>query len=157
LLGLVALLQGDYTAARTRLEESLGLSRRQEWPEPLAWGLLGLGWLEFFQRNHREARTRFEEGFTLCREIGNQPFIAYYLEGLAGVAAAQGHPAWAAQLWGAADRVRRAIKVKVPPVLEQIYEPLAASMQAHLGKEAFEARRAWGRETPLEEVFRVSR
>lgn len=153
LLGLVALVQGEHARARLLLEESLTLSRMEGWPERIAWGIYGLAWLAFFQQDYGMAHARFEEGLTLSRALDDKPFIAFYLEGLAGVASAQGQPAWAAQLWGAAETVRSTIDAAVPPVIHPIYEQVVTSMQAQLGADTFAAMQALGRSMTLEEVL----
>jgi len=153
LLGLVALVQGEHPRARALLEESLALSSREGWPEPLCWGLFGLGWLEFFQRDYGVARARFEEGLTLSRERGNRPFTAFFLEGLAAVVSGQGHPTWAAQLWGAAELVRRTINVAVPPVMRSVYECSVTAARDQLGDRSFSAAWAEGRRMPPEHAL----
>src|SRR5262249_48340977 len=95
----------------------------------------------------------FEEGLALCRPSGNQTFVAFYLEGLALVASAQGHPMRAAQLWGAAERVRTMIDVAVPPVLGRVYGPLVAGLQTCLGAQLYEAGLRWGRSRTLEQAL----
>jgi tetratricopeptide (TPR) repeat protein len=153
LLGLVRLLQGDHDRARSLLEESLALSKREGWPEPLSWGLFGLGWLAVFQQDFGLARDCFEQGISLCRQVGNRLFLAFYLEGLAAVVSAQGHPVWAAQLWGAAATLRRELNVAVPLVMRPVYEQLVAHMHDQLGEAAFSGLQTQGQGMTLEEVL----
>jgi hypothetical protein len=106
----------------------------------------------FSEQDYGTARSLFEEGLTLCIEMGNKTFVTFYLVGLARTAAAQGQPAWAAQLSGAADRLRQSIKAAVPPFVRPLYEHLTTNLQAQLGEEAFRALWEQGRTMTIEQV-----
>src|SRR5260370_40309333 len=96
--------------AQALLEEGLALFRQVGYKRGLALALVTKGLVVFDRGEHAAARATaralFEEGLTLCRESGNKPFATFYLEGLERTVAAQGQPAWAAPLWGAAERLR---------------------------------------------------
>lgn len=151
--GLVALVQEEYAQAQSLLEEGLSLTRAGGWKEQIAWGAYGLGWVACAQSDYPTARARFEEAISLCREVGNQIFTAYYLDGLATVGLALGHVTWAAQVWGAAERVRTTGNIAVPPILRRVNEQLQVSLQAHLGEETFRAMQAQGQRMTLDEVL----
>ena len=108
--------------------------------------------MEAVQSNYTAARTLYEESLALCREVGDKN-IASALEGLAGVVAAQGDPTWAARLWGAAESLRLAMGIPIPPVYQANYERSVAAARAQLGKEAFTIAWAEGRGMTPEHVL----
>jgi hypothetical protein len=85
--------------------------------------------------------------------VGNKTFAAFYLEGLASTVTAQGQPAWAAQLWGAAAQLRQTIEAAVPLLMRLMYEHFMTNLQAQLGEEAFRTLWDQGRTMPLEQVL----
>ena len=66
------------------------------------------------------------------------------------MAAAQGEPEWAAWLWGAAQSLRVAIGMPLPPIYRADYERALATARSHLGEEAFATALAVGRTMTLE-------
>jgi len=142
----VALSQGDPAAARTRAEESLGLLREiGGWDDQIASSLMWLGRVETRQGNYAAARACYEESLALARKGDFKEEMASGLEGLAGVVAAQGTPAWAARLWGAADALREAMGTPIPPVYRADYERSVAAARAQLGEQDFALAWAEGR------------
>ncbi len=141
----VALSQGD-PAARTRAEGSLGLLREIGGrDDQIASSLIWLGRVETRQGNYAAARACYEESLVLARKGDFKEEMASGLEGLAGVVAAQGTPAWAVRLWGAADALREAMGTPIPPVYRADYERSVAAARAQLGEKAFAAAWAEGR------------
>jgi hypothetical protein len=104
------------------------------------------------QRDHRGLQV-IEGARKLA--LGNKVFATFYLEGLASTMAAQGQLGWAAQLWGAADRLRQTFGVAVPPVVRLMYEHFVTNLQAQLGEEAFTALWDQGRTMTLDHVLSV--
>jgi predicted ATPase/transcriptional regulator with XRE-family HTH domain len=153
--GLVALVQGERATARALLEEGLARARVGGWRHGIVWGVYGLGWVAFFEQDYGKAHLLFEEGLLLCREMGNKTFAAFYLEGLASTVAVQGQPAWAVQLWGAAEQLRQTIGVAVPPLTRLMYEHLVTNLQVRLGEEAFRVLSEQGRTMTLDQVLTV--
>jgi non-specific serine/threonine protein kinase len=78
--------------------------------------------------------------------------VAECFEGLAGIAAAQGQAAQAAQLFGAADALREVIGTPLSPVGRAECEPGLAAARAALGERTFAAAWAEGRAMPLEDT-----
>ena len=78
----------------------------------------------------------------ISRELGEKWIIAACLLGLGEVVAAQQKLAWAAQLWGAAEAIRDALGIPIPPIERAEYERSVSSARVHLGEKAFTA--AWG-------------
>ena len=78
-------------------------------------------------------------------EAGDKFWMAVCLEGLAGVAAAQGQPVGAARLFGAAAALRGAIGAPMEPARRAAYERHLAATRAQLTEEAFATAWAEGR------------
>jgi len=154
--GLIAFDLGEHAAARAGaralFEEGLALAGTGGWRQ---WGVYGLGLVAFAEQDYETARSLFEEGLALCIEMGNKTFVTFYLVGLARTVAAQGQPVWAAQLSGAADRLREIIKAAVPPFVRPIYEHLTTNLRAQLGEEAFSALWEQGRTMTLDQVLTI--
>jgi DNA-binding CsgD family transcriptional regulator len=112
------------------------------------------------QRDYATARTFYEEGLQRSNVIGDKVLIASCLEGLAAAVVAQGgeggpvsDSCWAAQLWGAAERLREAIGAPVPPAQRAVYQQALALAHLKLSEQAF--RKAWeeGRSMAPEQVL----
>jgi DNA-binding CsgD family transcriptional regulator len=112
-----------------------------------------LGRVEAQRGDLRAARSHYQESLALSRELGEQFNISLSLEGLAGVLATQGELRWAAQLWGAAEVLREAIAIPLPPVDRPRYEQAVATAQAQLGEQAFAAAWQEGRTMTPEQVL----
>jgi non-specific serine/threonine protein kinase len=88
--GILAMFQGDYGAARTRLEESMAISRELGNRREAAWSLGYLGKTMRFQGDGAAARALFEESLAIFREVGSTNLIAWSLGNLGDVARDQG-------------------------------------------------------------------
>ncbi len=152
LAGQVALRQDDIAQARSLLQESVVLFKEMGDRRHTAQSLFGLAKVEAFQSNYAAARTLSEESLALCRKVGDKN-IAPALEGLAGVVAAQGEPAWAARLWGAAEALREAIGIPLAPVERADYESAITAASIHLGEKSFTAAWAQGRTLTPEQAI----
>ncbi len=144
LAGQVALSQDDLAAARSLGEESVLLYREIGYKWGWASALSFLARVAVFRGSAMEARTLYEESLALAREADYKESIASSLEGLAGVIAAQGEPAWAAQLWGAAESVRSTAGIPMPPVERDGYERAVAAAGAQLEEGSFATKWAEG-------------
>ena len=67
--------------------------------------------------------------------------------------AAQGELVWSARLWGAAESLREAYGVPLPPLYRTGYERAVAAARTHLGEQVFDAAWAQGRTMTLEQVL----
>ncbi len=111
------------------------------------------------QKNHKivlnfeAVRALYEESLAEAKEVGEKLDIVHDLEGLAGLAAAQGEPARAAQLWGAAEALRESIGAAVPPIDRAAYERTVPAARTELGQEAFAKAWAEGRAMSLEPLI----
>ena len=78
--------------------------------------------------------------------------IIHSLVGLAGVAAALGQPARAAQLLGAAEAIRESIGRSLTPVERTVFDRYAATIRAQLDDATFAVRWAEGQQMTLDQA-----
>jgi ATP/maltotriose-dependent transcriptional regulator MalT len=145
LFGQLALGQGDLAVAHAEVEESVVLYKQMGHRHGTAESLAALGKVVAAQGDYPAARRLYEESLTISGELGEKWVIAMGLVGLGEVVAAQRQLAWAAQLWGAADTLRDAIGVPIPPVELADYERTLSATRVHLGERAFAAAWSQGR------------
>jgi len=105
--GQVALSQGDVLIAYSHFKESLVLYQEMGDRQRIAQSLIGLAKTVATQGDLATARALYEESLVLAR-IGHKLNIAFSLEGLASVTAAQGGPVWAGRRWGDRETVEAA-------------------------------------------------
>ncbi len=152
-LGQLALGQGDVATARSLAEEGVMLYKEMGHRYGTAESLRVLGKVVAAQGDYAAARRLYEESLAITGELGEQWVIAMGLLGLGEVVAAQRQLAWAAQLWGAADALRDAIGVPIPPVERADYERSVSAARVHLGERAFAAAWAQGRSMTPEQAL----
>jgi predicted ATPase/class 3 adenylate cyclase/DNA-binding CsgD family transcriptional regulator len=152
-LGQLVLSQGDASTACSLGEESLVLSREMGDREGIAGSLLLLAKGTAFQGDHTAARALYEESLAITRTLGAKLDITSGLEGLASVVAVQGEPIWAARLWGAAEALREAINIPLPPFERASYERSVAAASAKLGEQALAVAWAEGRTMSPEQAL----
>ena len=153
LRGQIALSQGDAVQARSLLEESLMLYRVMGSREGIAQSLCQLARAATFQGDDVTAYTLYEESLAIAREMNLKRLIASCLEGLAEVGAMQGKFVWAAQLWGAAEVLRKAVSVPIPFVDYGNYERAVTASRSQLGEKIFAAAWAQGRTMAPEQAL----
>jgi predicted ATPase/class 3 adenylate cyclase/Tfp pilus assembly protein PilF len=88
--GALAFYQGDYTVARTLLEESVSICREVGDRRLLADAVSNLGHASNAQSDYAAARTYYEQSLALRQEFGTDRDIALSYRSLADVAANQG-------------------------------------------------------------------
>ncbi|MEZ4569947.1 MAG: hypothetical protein R2849_06405 [Thermomicrobiales bacterium] len=101
-LGIIPFNRGDYIAAMERFKEGLGLARALRNPQLLYISLYDVGLAAQALGDSEHATASYREAFALALEVGDTPYEAYCLEGLAGVAGLNGDSERAANLYGAA-------------------------------------------------------
>ncbi len=160
-LGRVSGLQGEYAKGRALLEESLEDLRNIGDRRSLIRGLCYQAMLAFGQGDSRGACELYKQCLTILRQLGYRPkaYVALCLEGLAGVVGAQGEPAWAALLWGAAELLRETYGLANPfafvliPEEQADHEQRRAVVRAQLGEQAFASAWAQGRTLTPEQAL----
>jgi predicted ATPase/class 3 adenylate cyclase len=113
-LGMVASEQRDFETARTLFDECLSIMRELADREGIAIALHSLGGNAYEQANYAVAYARYNESLAILHELGHRGRMAYTLEELGAVVAAQGDVPRAAQLWGAAQRLREEVGSPAP-------------------------------------------
>jgi predicted ATPase/serine/threonine protein kinase/DNA-binding CsgD family transcriptional regulator len=153
LSGQLALSQGDGATARSLAEKSVALYKEMGHRHGTAESLTVLGKVVAAQGDPTAARTLYEESLALSSTLGEKWVIAAGLLGLGEVIAAQRQGAWAAQLWGAAEALRDATGIPIPPVELADYERAVSAARVHLGEKAFAAAWAQGRSMTPEQAL----
>jgi ATP/maltotriose-dependent transcriptional regulator MalT len=148
-----ALSQGAVATARSFIEESLAFSRAKGYRAGIIESLAVFGQVTAAQGDYAEARALYEESLTLAREMSFKRLIPADLEGLAAIFAAQGEPMRATRLWGAAEALREAIGMPLPPIENPGYKRSVAAARIQLGGQIFTATWAEGRTMTPEEVL----
>ena len=137
----VAWSEGETDKAYRLAQESLAIFQEIDAKWHLAWSLHVLGRVEVQRGDLRAAHRSYQESLALTDALGDTLIAPFDLEGLAGVAVARGEFRWAAQLWGAAEALREASAVPLPPVDRTTYEQAVQAARAQLSEPAYEA--AW--------------
>jgi tetratricopeptide (TPR) repeat protein len=154
LAGQLALSQGNALKARVLIEEALALFRKVGDRHATALALSLFARVEARQGNHTAARALYKESLAMAaRGVTGKELIPSGLEGLAGLVAAQGELARATWLWGAAETLRQALGVPIPPVERATYEQAVATARSQLGERAFAAAWAEGRTMTPEQAL----
>ncbi len=148
-----ALSQGAVATARSFIEESLAFSKAKGYRAGIIGSLAVFGQVTAAQGDYAQAQAFYEESLTLAREMGFKRLIPANLEGLAAVFAAQGEPMRATRLLGAAEALREAMGMPLPPIEKPGYERSVAAARIQLGGQIFTAIWAEGRAMIPEEVL----
>jgi tetratricopeptide (TPR) repeat protein len=151
-LGVVKQLDGDLDAAAEHYGESLELARELDDKNGTATALVNLGEIAQHRGDVSNATRLFRDSLRLYLELGLKNAIAYCLEVLAGIDTLQDRPCEAAQLFGAAERLREEIHAPVEPFNLERYRRDYELARSALGHERFDAARAEGRSLPLARV-----
>ena len=138
-LGTALLNLGDLARARTLLEESLVVARRYDDRWSSAMSLTLLGHVRLAEGDPELAWAELTEAAALFAATGNLMYLPWWLEALAGVAAAGSEFTWAAELAGARDALRAQTGALLPPVHRAAYEQTLDVVQAALGEADFAA------------------
>ena len=97
--GVLALRQGDYSSARSLLEEALPLGREAGDKQTVARSLSALAIIAYLQADYSRARSLHEQSLALRRASGDKVGISASLQSLGGIAQAQGRYAEARTLY----------------------------------------------------------
>jgi hypothetical protein len=156
-LGRIDLAVQDVAGAAARFDESFRLASS-------AGEMLGIviaqhhrGWPKLFSGDVAGAEEDFAESLDTSIAMHHDEGIAYGLEGLAGVRAAQGDARQAGLLVGAAQSLRRRTGLLNPAALA-LYDPLVDELRRRGKSATLDAAIAEGGELPVAEVVaRVTR
>ncbi|MHB8597197.1 MAG: tetratricopeptide repeat protein [Ktedonobacteraceae bacterium] len=151
--GHVALGHLNPSLARTLLEESLVLAREIGDLWAIAESLCALAKVACVEGDYPTARQLCEESLHNARKVNNKELVASGLERLACIVVNQGEAIWAAQLWGAAERLRETTGACVTPLEGSSYEPMIIKARTQLGKQTFAANWTQGRTMSPEQAL----
>jgi hypothetical protein len=152
-LGEVALTQGDPSAARRLLEQSLALYREIGGRVGSAH-VLGLqGRVALLEGDAEQAAQLYAASLRIMWELSNRLGVASRLEGWAEVALAQDRPTRVARLCAAAAALREAIGAPQWPIQRARFDRTVAAARAQVDEAAFAAAWEEGRALPLEQVI----
>ena len=132
-LGEVMLYTDQYDQARDYLHESLSLCRMLGYASTTAYVQTVLGKIALMTGDYAQAAAYFSESLTLLKGVGVKQFIVGVLEGFAGLAGLTGRLARAARLYGAAQAMREANTLPLPPAEQPLYERLLAVVRERAG------------------------
>lgn len=136
--GWIMAYEGDLAAARETLSHCLAFGKKADGARTIIFCLVGLGDIAWQEGHLEAARTYYEEGLTTG---GDRQFVAFSLEGLGLVAAAQHNFRESARCFGAAEALRQAKAMPLPPFKQVGYERQLEQVRRQLEPTAFSA--AW--------------
>jgi non-specific serine/threonine protein kinase len=155
-LGLIWQARGDERRAAALWDESLSARRRIGDRGGTAHVLTLLGNLAVHQGAYAQATERFRESLALRQQMGDQDGLAPIFEGLAAVSAAQDDLIRAVQLASAADALRAAIGVPLPPREHAAHSRTLTTLRTRLTVGAFARAWAEGHTLSLEQAIAVA-
>jgi len=140
-LGLAYRFNGDFDEAAVYFRRALQVQQQGNHREGVVLAWLNLGDLSLAQGELDVAGQQFRESLQFAVEGEMQRLIAYSLEGLAHVAAAEGNPLHAARVYGAAAALRARIGSEHEPSERAAFTERVRAARSMADNEAFEA--AW--------------
>jgi ATP/maltotriose-dependent transcriptional regulator MalT len=149
-LAEVADARGEYPTAEVLLAESLNTWHQLDAEDCVGFSLHRLGRVMLHRGDLEAARTQFRKALAILQQQEDRRGVAECLEGLAGLAAAQGRPARGARLLGAAAALREAIVAPLAPVERGEHDRHVAALRAQLDEATFAHAWAEGQAWPLE-------
>jgi hypothetical protein len=111
----------------------------------------------FLQRDYERARGLLASALPLYLQIGNRVCSAHCLETTAALTAATGQPDGAAQLLGAAERMRELLGTAAPPYERIVRERVVADVTSALDDDAAATAWARGRDLAFEDAMARAR
>jgi predicted ATPase/DNA-binding CsgD family transcriptional regulator len=142
----------DQALARSRCEEALRLYEALGHRQGVSRALHGLAYIAYKARDYPRATALSLQTLSLRRELHDVWGTPPSLEDLADIAGMTGQPERAARLYGAAEALREAIGVPLPPYHRPEYEREVAVTRESLGNQAFAAAYAAGRALSIDEA-----
>jgi tetratricopeptide (TPR) repeat protein len=152
LLAWVEQHRGNWQRAAALCRESLEIARPTGRKDHVARALNLLGRVELRQGDLRAARALLAESLTLWRGIGRLMGIAECLESLAGLWALEEQPERAARCLGAAEAIREARGVPLPPSEHAEHDRITRIIRDRCSTEVFAAAWAEGRALTVEQA-----
>jgi predicted ATPase/DNA-binding CsgD family transcriptional regulator/transcriptional regulator with XRE-family HTH domain len=156
LFGQIALRQGAIARARILLEAAMKrhLQLGDQQGQALIYALLAQAAAS--EHDYMLSRTLAAQSLEIARTVQDTGSLILCLEELADVVAGQGEAAWAARLWGAAERYREASDATLPLVERLGRARRIEQAQRLLGGQVFAERWAEGRNMTAEQAIAAS-
>ena len=148
----ISLEQGDYTQARARFEESLGLFRQVGDERKVVETLVGLGIVASRQDRRDEAEALLHESLEYAEALVDKELAIWCLEELAALAVSGGEAERAARLLGAIETLRDETGHAAHIEERRMDEQTRNALVSELGEERFDAGLAIGRELTFEQA-----
>jgi predicted ATPase/DNA-binding XRE family transcriptional regulator len=152
-LARISLERGNPQAARALLDESMIILEEYHDPWGEAMGHLFLGHVELVSGNIDRAWMRFQNSVKLHQSINNPLYVAWCVEGFAGVAVARRQWSFAASLCGTRDGFRENLGTPLPPAFPTGYETTVTAIRARLGDDDFQRDYESGRRQSFEKLL----
>ncbi len=153
LLGQIALHQGKMALAHALFGEIQALWNEAKDTTRMSNVAAYLAQVEACGGDYPAARAHYEESLACLKNGFGKWDIAFSLEGLAKVVAAQGELVWAARLWGVAETLRDALGTSIFPIHRAEYEQTVSAVRDALGTRAFTAAWVEGKQMTLEQAL----
>jgi predicted ATPase len=152
-LGDVARWQSNHEQAEEHYHEALDLAERLGNTYAIAALFHNLGHIALFRGNSRAARISFEKSLMLFNELGHSGSGIDCLDGLAGVAGAEGKPERAARLFGATEELRNRIGARISQANRVDRTRSLNVVRAQIDEEKWSAAWAEGHTMTLEQAI----
>jgi predicted ATPase/transcriptional regulator with XRE-family HTH domain len=156
-LGFVALNTGDYARAEELCTQTLDVARHFDDQWAVAMAMTLLGHVELATGRVERARQHFDDAAAVLTAIGNPLFVAWCLEGMAGVAVARGHDGDAARLRAMREQTLVALAAVLPPAHAVGYRQTLDTIAARAGRHALTTAQEAVRGLPLEDLVATAR
>ena len=151
-LGNLFLAKGDRAAARPLFEEALPISREDGNREAIGSNLNNLGKIAITDENFELAQEYLAEALLIGQELGSKTVVAHSLDGFAALAEKCGAAERAAQIAGAAEKLRQAIGYEMEFAEQQFCDRYRAKIRAALDDKTFAAAFEQGGKLQLSEA-----
>lgn len=152
-LGYLAMVRGEINQAQVFLEEAVPQLREQGILFGAFRALIALGHTMRLLDDHERARGFYRDALHIQQQMQYVQQINEGLDGLAGIAAAEGDPARAARLFGAAQAHCEAMAAPRWSHLDPIYDRDIALARSLLGPDEWHAAWTAGYAMPLDQAI----
>ena len=133
----LARAEGNYAAARPLYQEALSLHRKRGDKEGVSISLCNLAAVAYRYGDLEAAGSQYAEALAAALQLGNKIDISISLDGLAAIKVTRGQMERAAQLAGAADRLRRSIGYELENVDRLFRDAYVSLLRDALSADAF--------------------
>jgi predicted ATPase len=152
LSGTIALIKGDYEAARAQLGKAAAIAESLGHQWSLLWIRARLGYVALHEGNLIEAHNIFADIAKMFQKIQFEIGVAYVLEGIASLSVVLDKPAVATQIIGWADATRERIKDTRPRLEQEDVDKIIAACIAAMGETAFSDEYDKGQKMTMEQA-----